>query len=423
MSADRTAAPSAAAPSAASSAVAALPAAARDRLPHDVVRLERYAAVETPTGDGPALDAFADLLVADARALGMRGGRVRLPAGDGTGDGVLLDLPGSVGGSGPADGSGPAGQPGTAVAPITDERPVLLLVHHDTVHPAGSLAGAVPLRRDGDLLHGPGTYDMKGGIVVALAALALLRDLGLPHPPVRLVSTPDEEVGSPSSADLVRRATTGVRCALGLEAPLPDGTLKTSRRGSTRLRLAVTGRAAHAAVDPGAGVPAIDELVDQLLAVRAVVAAHADVLANVGTVRGGTRTNVVAAHAEADLGLRFVTAGTEQQVLDRLLALAPVRPGAVLDVAVLSRRPAWGPGAAAEALLARVDAAAGLVGQRVTGTAARGAADTNLTGALGVPTLDGFGPLGGGAHAVTEHVRVPSIAERAALLAVVLTTS
>jgi glutamate carboxypeptidase len=380
-----------------------LTAAAQTRLSQDVARLLRYAGCETPTGDAAALDAFADVLVADAGALGMTGGRVPLGvdgATSGSGDGVRLHL---------------AGTPGAS------DRPALLLVHHDTVHPVGSLAGAVPLREDGDLLHGPGTYDMKGGIVVALAAVALLHDLDLPHRPVVLVSTPDEEVGSPTSADLVRASAADVAYALGLEAPMADGTLKTSRRGSTRLRLHVTGRAAHAAVDPGAGVPAIDELVDQLLAVRTVLADHPDVLANVGTVRGGTRTNVVSAAAEAEIGLRFVTTAEEERVLARLLAPSPVRPGAVVGVDVLSRRPAWGPGTS-DTLLDLVAGAAATIGQQVTGAPAPGAADTNLTGALGVPTLDGFGPLGGGAHAVTEHVRVGSIAERAALLAAVLHT-
>lgn len=381
-----------------------LTAAAQARLPQDVDRLLRYVGHETPTGDAAALDTFADLLVADAHTLGFIGGRVALGvdgAESGTGDAVRLDLPGTAAWAG--------------------RRPALLLVHHDTVHPLGSLAGAVPLHHGTDLLHGPGTYDMKGGVVVALAAIALLHDLGLEHRPVVLVSTPDEEIGSPTSADLVRAAARGAAYVLGLEAPTADGALKTSRRGSTRLRLRVTGRAAHAAVDPGAGIPAIDELVDQLLAVRAVLAEHPGVLANVGTVRGGTRTNVVAAQAEAELGLRFVTTVEEQQVLDRLLAPVPVRPGAEVHVEVLSRRPAWSPGTSDD-LLARVTGEAAAIGQQITGTAAPGAADTNLTGALGVPTLDGLGPLGGGAHAVTEHVRVATIAERAALLARVLHT-
>ncbi|WP_454048630.1 M20/M25/M40 family metallo-hydrolase [Cellulomonas sp. Marseille-Q8402] len=375
--------------------LAGLQEAARRRLAGDVERLERYVRHETPTGDAPALDALADTVVADARAAGLRGGRV--PTADpATGDALVLDLPGRGRRSG--------------------EAPALLLAHLDTVHPVG----AVPVRRDGDVLHGPGTYDMKAGVVVALAAVALLTELGLDHRPVRLVVTPDEEVGSGASAGVVTAAAADAAYALGLEAPGAHGGLKTARRGSTRIRLHVTGRAAHAAVDPGAGVSAIDELVDQLLAARRYLAGHPSVLANVGTVRGGTRTNVVAERADADVGLRFVSAASERTVLRHLTDPRPVREGADVRAEVLSRRPAWEPGAASADLLAAVGAAGARIGQDVTGAPAPGAADTNLTAAAGLPTLDGFGPAGGGAHAATEHVRLGSIASRAALLAAVL---
>ncbi|VTR77437.1 M20/M25/M40 family metallo-hydrolase [Cellulomonas hominis] len=375
--------------------LAALPRAARDRLPTDVERLLRYVALETPTGDVAALDALADLVVADGAATSLAGGRV--PTAPSTADAVRLELPGRGARAG--------------------DSPAVLLAHHDTVHPAGT----VPVRRDGDgVLHGPGTYDMKAGIVVALSAAALLRGLGLDHRPVRLLVTPDEEVGSPASADLVRATAAGAAYALGLEAPTPDGGLKTARRGSTRLRLEVAGRAAHAAVDPGAGVSATDELVDQLLAARRYLAGHPSVLVNVGTLQGGGRTNVVAEHAHADLGLRFVTAASERAVLAGLTAPEPLRTGARVSARVLSHRPPWEPGPASDRLLADVTAAARAIGQRVTGGPAPGAADTNLTAAAGVPTLDGFGPRGGGAHAATEHVLLGSIAERAALLAAVL---
>jgi glutamate carboxypeptidase len=371
--------------------------AARRRLPDDVERLERYVRVETPTGDAPAIDALGDLLVADARALGFRGGRLRT-TDPGTGDAVVLDLPGC--------------------GRREHDAAALLLAHLDTVHPVGALA----VRREGDVLHGPGTYDMKAGIVVALAATALLAELDLDHRPVRLVGTPDEEVGSGASADLVRTAASDAAYALGLEAPGAHGGLKTARRGSTRLRLRVTGRAAHAAVDPGAGVSATDELVDQLLAARRYLAGHPSVLANVGTLRGGTRTNVVAEQARADLGLRFATAASERTVLRHLTDPQPVRAGADVTAEVLSRRPAWEPGAASARLLAAVTAAGARIGQEVTGAPAPGAADTNLTADAGLPTLDGFGPAGGGAHAATEHVRLGSVAARAALLATVLHT-
>lgn len=376
----------------------ALAAVTAARAGEDVERLLRYARHETPTGDATALDAFADVLAADATALGATARRLPLP----NGDALLVEHPGA---------GDRAGLP-----------PALLLAHHDTVHPVGSLTGSVPLRRDGDVLSGPGVYDMKGGLVVVLAAWAALAATGVAARPSRLLVTPDEEIGSPTGGPLVLREAAGAGYALGFEPPHPDGALKTSRMGSTRWRLSATGRAAHAALDPAAGVSAIDELVDQLLVVRALADEHPDVLVNVGTIAGGGRTNVVPDAAHADVGLRFVDGDVEDAFLARLGALAPVRPGAVVTPSVVTRRPAWGSSAATEALLAAVAGAGALVGQTVTGRAAAGAADTNLTGAAGLVSLDGLGPLGGGAHAASEHVLLPSVPSRAALLAAVLAT-
>ncbi|HEX8498596.1 MAG TPA: M20/M25/M40 family metallo-hydrolase, partial [Actinomycetales bacterium] len=295
-----------------------LPAAALARADDDLERLVGYVQHETPTGDRAALDGFGEVLLADAVASGASTRRVPLPDGDV----LVVEHPGRD---------------------RPEESPALVLAHHDTVHPAGSLRGAVPLRREGDTLFGPGTYDMKGGIVVLLAALELLAGLGLPHRPVRLVVTPDEEVGSPTSRDVVTDLARGVAFALGLEPPHADGALKTSRMGSTRLRLSVTGRSAHAALNPELGVSATDELVDQLLRTRALVAEHPDVLCNLGSLGGEGKTNVVAAAAHADLGLRFLTSQTETEVLGRLASLEPVREGARVSTTVLSSRPAWGP--------------------------------------------------------------------------------
>ncbi|OJV58622.1 MAG: hypothetical protein BGO38_14490 [Cellulomonas sp. 73-145] len=365
----------------------------------DLERLVAYARHETPTGDRDAIDAFADTVATDAVALGATARRLPLPHGDA----LLMEHPGS--------------------GARADLRPALLLGHLDTVHPVGSLAGAVPLHTAGELLHGPGVHDMKGGLVVVLAAWAALAAVGAPARAVRLLLTPDEEIGSPSSGNLVTAQAGQVAYALGLEPPHRDGALKTSRRGSTRWRLQVTGRAAHAALDPESGVNAIDELVDQLLVLRAVAAEHPDVLVNVGTVDGGGRTNVVPDAAEAEVGLRFVDAATETVVLDRLAALRPVRDGAVVAPRVVSRRPAWGPSTATERLLEAVAEAGRTVGQDVVGRPAAGAADTNLSGAAGIPSLDGFAPVGGGAHAAHEHVLIASVAQRAALLAAVLATA
>jgi glutamate carboxypeptidase len=357
-----------------------------------LARLQTYASHETPTGDADALDALADVLEARYRELGARTERISQD----TGDHLVARW-------------------GDATAPH-----VLLLGHHDTVWPRGTLT-SMPLAGDGGVLHGPGVYDMKGGLVVAETAVAVLHRCGMePARPVRLVVVADEEVGSPTGRAVVTAEADGAVAALGLEPPHPDGRLKSARLGSTRVRLEVTGRAAHAGLDPEAGVSAVDELVDQLLAVREVVAGEPGVLCNVGTIAGGGRTNVVPAEATAEIGLRFVDGRAEGRVLGALRGLAAVREGAEVVVHTLSSRPAWQ--AVDDGLLARVTAAGRAVGQEVAAAPARGAADTNVTGAAGVPSLDGFGPLGAGAHASHEQIVIASLAERAALLASVLAT-
>ncbi|PZF81002.1 M20/M25/M40 family metallo-hydrolase [Jiangella anatolica] len=358
-------------------------------------RLERYVRHETPTGDAARLDALGEVLLARHRELGAAVRRVAAAGGDH----LVMEHPGRGAKAGAA--------------------PVLFLGHHDTVWPVGQLDGPMPWRVEDGVAHGPGVYDMRGGLVVMEAALELAR--AADRRPVRVVVVADEEVGSPTASALVADAARDAVAALGFESPHPDGALKSGRRGSTRLRLAVEGVEAHAALDADAGVSAVDELVDQLLLVRSIVRhAPGDVLCNVGTLTGGGRTNVVPAAAHADLGLRFTDAESERIVLDGLTSLRPIRAGATVTAEVMSRRPTWAPDEATAALLDTVRQAARGVGQRIDGAPAAGGADTNTTGSLGVPTLDGFGPRGAGAHAVHEQVVVASLAERAELVAAVL---
>lgn len=361
-------------------------------------RLAELVAVETPSLDlaasarigGMLADAYADL-----------GAEVAVHATE-TGTHLVADLPGAG-------------------------APLLLVGHSDTVWPVGTIDGAVPYVVDGDRIAGPGVFDMKSGLVVIEAALRITGRLG-DRRAVRIVITGDEEVGSPGSRPIVEAACAGVGGAIGFESPHPDGALKVGRRGSTRLRLDVTGREAHAALDPERGISAVDELVDQLLALRSIVdrerAAGHEVLANVGTIAGGGRANVIAGTASAELGLRFVDLPTERRLLAELTALPPIRAGAEVAATVLSNRPAWLAGDADAALLATIAAAsadAGLEsGAAITGRPAAGAGDTNLVAAIGVPSVDGFGPIGAGAHAAHEHLLVPSLLERIAMLAAVL---
>ena len=360
-----------------------------------IERLQEYVGAETPTGDAAALNAFADRLAERYAELGATVRRVPAP----TGDHLVADFPGR--------------------GPRADEAPLLFLGHHDTVWPIGQLADAMPWREVDGVIHGPGVFDMKGGLIILETALEQVADQD--RRPVRVIVVADEEVGSPSARALVTAEATGVYAAFGLEPPHPNGDLKTSRWGSTRVRIEVTGREAHAALDPDSGVSAIDELVDQLMAVRGIVAQYDQVLCNVGTITGGGRTNVVPGSASADIGFRFVDPSTEEAVLAAVTELQPVR-AAQLSVSVMSNRPAWQPSPATDELLTKVIEAGRSVGQKVGGAAASGAADTNLTGWLGVPTLDGLGPVGKGAHAVHEQVIAASLGERVALVAAIIST-
>ncbi|WP_136051951.1 M20/M25/M40 family metallo-hydrolase, partial [Microbacterium sp. K36] len=295
----------------------------------DIIALVReLVLLETPSRDVEASARIADLLAAWFAAVG--GTVQRVPHELGTD--LVIDVPGTG-------------------------DPVLLIGHTDTVWPVGTLADDLPWTEEDDVVRGPGSYDMKAGIVVMLETLRHLQPLPIAQRrAVRIVLVADEEIGSPVSGPLLAERARGAACAIGFESPHPDGALKVGRRGSARVRIAVTGRAAHAALDPEHGVSAIDELVDQLLRVRAIVAdptLPSPVLCNVGVIDGGARTNVVPAQAAAEVGLRFLDPDSEERVLAALHGLTPVRPGARVEVAVLSARPAWQASAADSALLAR----------------------------------------------------------------------
>ncbi|MFJ7905787.1 M20 family metallopeptidase [Kitasatospora sp. NPDC096204] len=355
-------------------------------------RCADLARIESPSGDAPRLDALAEELAAGFRATGATARREPGPAGDH----LVLEWEGR-----------------------DESLPHLLIVgHHDTVWPVGTLADWPVTEQDGRLT-GPGVVDMKGGLAILEGALALLADLGeRPHRTVRLVVVSDEEVGSPDGRRLVERQLRGAAAVLGLEPSHPDGRLKTARRGSTRVRLTVTGREAHAGNDAHDGVSAVDELVDQLVLVRDLAGQPGTEL-NTGRISGGTRANVVAGRAEAELGLRFSTAEAQRRTLDDLARLTALRPGARVRTEVLSSRPAW-PERTGNPLLRHVRSLAAMLGQQLDGAPAGGAGDANLPGSRGLPTLDGFGAVGAGAHARHEHIRLDQIAPRVALLAALL---
>ncbi|MFF7634914.1 M20 family metallopeptidase [Kitasatospora sp. NPDC008050] len=352
-------------------------------------RCAALAAIESPSGDATRLNNLAEELSAGYRATGAEVGRVPGAAGDH----LQLHWRGQ-----------------------DESLPHLLFVgHHDTVWPAGTLADW-PVSEHNGVLSGPGVLDMKAGLALLEGAFALLADLGLrPYHSVRVVVTADEEVGSPDGRRVVERQLPGAAAVLGLEPPHEDGRLKTARRGSTRVRLTVTGHEAHAGNHPEDGTSAVDELVDQLVAVRDLAHQPGTEL-NTGRIRGGTRANVVAGQAEAELGLRFSTPEAQRSTLDSLAHLTALRPGALVRTEVLSSRPAWPERAGDNALLHHVRSLAAVLGQQLDGAPAGGAGDTNLAGARGLPTLDGLGAVGAGPHARDEHIELDQLAPRLALL-------
>lgn len=355
-------------------------------------RLQHYTGFETPSGHPGGLDALLDVL---DRRYGELGARTERDPHE-TGANLVARFPGRG---------------------AHEREPVLCLGHHDTVWPLGALTGQVPWQEQDGIIRGPGVYDMKGGLVVFETAIALLDHLDVPHRPITMVLVADEEVGSPRARELITALSGEAVAALGFEPPHPDGSLKTARWGSTRVRVDVTGRESHAALAPEDGVSAIEELVDQLLAVRRIAADHPDVLCNVGTVSGGGRTNVVPGAARAEIGLRFTDTAAETTVLQRIRELGAVRPDAAVRPEVLTSRPVWPSAPLPQRLADALGTAGELTGQQVDGAPASGAADTNLTGSLGVPSLDGLGPVGRGAHAPDEQIRADSLPQRAALTA------
>jgi len=294
---------------------------------------------------------------------------------------------------------------------------VLILGHFDTVWDVGQIE-RMPICESQGRLYGPGIFDMKAGVAIALLAVRALQ--AFPSSPAArpgLFWTSDEEVGSATSRHLIEEEARRSRAVLVMEPSLPGGAAKTSRKGCGEFELLVRGVAAHAGLDPGKGASAIHELAHQILAVSGLQDLAQGVTVNAGVISGGTRSNVTAAEARASIDVRAVTTNDARRIEARIRALRPVTPNTALEVTGGFDRPPLERSQAGIRLfeMAR-DVARGL-GSDLAEGAAGGGSDGNLTAALGVPTLDGLGPEGGGAHALDEHVVVSNLPFRAALLA------
>jgi glutamate carboxypeptidase len=289
--------------------------------------------------------------------------------------------------------------------------PIVLLCHHDTVWPQGTLA-RLPFRVDGDRVTGPGSYDMKAGIVEAVFALTAAK----PNRPVVVLSTSDEEIGSTSSRALIEETARKAVAVLVLEPAASGGAIKTARKGIADFILEVDGRAAHAGVEPEKGISAIEELAHQVLALKALGDPAGGTTINVGVVDGGTRPNVVAAHARAEIDVRFARAAEAERVVRAINDLQPKLAGAVVRVSGGVDRPPMERSAGTIRLAQLAQRLAADIGFQLNETSTGGGSDGNFTAALGVATLDGLGPDGGGAHADSEHLLIGSWLDRTELL-------
>lgn len=354
--------------------------------------IEALVAIESPSDDRDAVNHCGRELTARLEAMG----------------GTVTPIPSSTAGDHLRAGFG------------RGRRQVLLLGHFDTVWPVGQLA-RMPLTRDGGRLFGPGVFDMKAGIALAaLATRAVLDTGGLEKCQAVMLWTTDEEIGSRTSRALIEAEAAKSDAVLVFEPSLPGGALKTSRKGVGQFELVARGVSAHAGLDPGKGVSAVRELARQIIAIDDLQDPANGVTVTVGVISGGTRANVVPDEARASVDARANTVADAQRVARAMQSLQPTIPGARLEVTGGFDRPPLERSPAVVKLFELARSVAAEIGVTLEEGSAGGGSDGNFTGALGIPTLDGFGAIGDGAHALHEHVEIDALVPRAAVISGVL---
>jgi glutamate carboxypeptidase len=364
-----------------------------------VETIRQMAEMESPSFSKAHVDLLGEWLAARFKKLG---GAVRVDEQAWYGNHLQIDFP----------PSGPSKQ---------KKKPILLLGHFDTVYGLGTLA-KMPCKVEKGRLQGPGVFDMKSGIAFMLHAIEALQASpgGLPRP-VRIWLVTDEEVGSESSRAKTEKLAKQCDAVLVLEPSAgPKGALKTSRKGVGDYKVRVTGQAAHAGLDPGAGQSAVVELAHQIARIATFGEQDRGLTVNVGVIRGGTRTNVIAAEAEAEVDVRVQKLADAARIDRKFRALKPINRKCKVEITGGVNRPPMERTPGTAALFSKAQTIAREMGWQLEETSVGGGSDGNFTAALGIPTLDGLGGVGDGAHATHEHVVIDQLPKRAALIAALL---
>ncbi len=361
--------------------------------------LGKFVRCESPSFDKPAADACGHMVAAEWRR---RGASVRILRQAKRGNHVRAELW--------LGGGRPVGQ-------------IMVLGHLDTVYPLGTIA-KMPFRVSGGKAWGPGTFDMKGGLVQALFGVDALRAAKI-RPRKRLVFfwNSDEEIGSDSSRRAIEAEAQRSDAVLVLEPAFgPDGRLKTERKGVGTAEILVTGRSAHAGIDPKNGVNAVHELALQIVRLEELNDPGRGIVVQATVIAGGTVSNVVPDRARAEVDIRYSRLADAGPLDRKLHGLKPILPGAGVEVRGGVNRPPLERTAAVRELFGRAQSLMREMGLPLGEASTGGGSDGNLTAAFGVPTLDGLGAVGDGAHSPREHVVIRAMPVRAALLAGLLAT-
>jgi glutamate carboxypeptidase len=362
--------------------------------------LKNLVETESPSGDKSAVDRVGAIVAEEARRLGAQ---VEIISNQNAGHHVLARFP-------LANGAGDQGE---------GKKPILLLCHMDTVFPLGTLA-RTPYREEDGKIFGPGVLDMKAGIVISLAAIEDALNRGMTRP-VTLLCTSDEETGSETSRPWIESLARESELVLVLEPAMPDGALKTWRKGVGDFKVKVKGRAAHAGGAHEMGRNAIEEMAHQVIAIQRLTDYERQTTLNVGVIRGGTVSNVVPEEAEIVVDFRVMQPGEWERLEGEMKNLKPVLDGTSIEVSGSLNRPPMPFDDTMKAAFEKAKMIAARIGMSLKASGTGGGSDANFVAPLGIPVLDGLGAVGEGPHSEREFIVADSLVQHSQLVSRLLT--